>query len=342
MRFSLIFFANDDARDARSRYDLLARSAEFADDHGFEAVWVPERHFHSFGGAFPNPAIAACLVAMNTSRIRVRVGSVVLPVHDVLSVAEDWSMVDNLSGGRVDISFATGWNPADFVLAPERYATRQDCTLSMAREFDRLWKGESIRRTDGMKNEVDIRVYPRPVQRELQYWLTCTSTPERFVQAGENGFNVLTALLFQTPDEVRRNIDAYRAARYRDDASAGPGHVTLMLHTYLDESLEAVRNAVRVPFIQYLESSISLWKNRWTDLENIPTERDRKLLLELAFSRYFRSAGLFGTVDSCLPTVQKFAESGVDEIACLVDFGMENEVVLEGLKHVARLVAASA
>jgi alkanesulfonate monooxygenase SsuD/methylene tetrahydromethanopterin reductase-like flavin-dependent oxidoreductase (luciferase family) len=45
---------------------------------------------------------------MVTSRIRLRAGSVVLPLHDPVRVAEEWAVVDQLSNGRVDLAFAQG------------------------------------------------------------------------------------------------------------------------------------------------------------------------------------------------------------------------------------------
>jgi natural product biosynthesis luciferase-like monooxygenase protein len=335
VRFSLLFFANQDGGNAAGRYELLARSAEFADTHDFEAVWVPERHFHPFGGAFPNPALAAGVVAMKTRRVRIRAGSVVIPLHDVLRVAEDWAVVDNVSSGRVDISFASGWNSDDFVLAPDRYQDRHAVTLRMAREFDQLWRGEEITRINGDQAAVSIRVYPRPVQSRPGYWLTCTASAERFVEAGRRGFNVLTALLFQTPAELKEKVAAYRAAR--GDAG-GEGRVTLMLHTYLGPSVDEVREVVREPFTRYLESSTSLWQNQSADLRR-QDERSKKRLLGFAFARYFKTAALFGTVDSCRPLVRQLADAGIDEIACLIDFGLDNDVVMRGLDHVARLAA---
>ena len=56
-RFSLLFFASQPAEFRRGKFDLFRESTRFADRHGFEAVWVPERHFHAFGGMFPNPAL---------------------------------------------------------------------------------------------------------------------------------------------------------------------------------------------------------------------------------------------------------------------------------------------
>ena len=78
MDFSLFYFANDVADDTGGgRYDLLLDGARFADEHGFAAVWTPERHFHPFGGVYPSPAVTGAAVAAVTSRVGVRAGSVV-------------------------------------------------------------------------------------------------------------------------------------------------------------------------------------------------------------------------------------------------------------------------
>ncbi|WP_433663910.1 AMP-binding protein [Nocardia sp. CA-128927] len=57
VEFSLFFFASDAEPDNANRYGLFLDCATFADEHDFHAVWLPERHFHRFGGLFPNPAV---------------------------------------------------------------------------------------------------------------------------------------------------------------------------------------------------------------------------------------------------------------------------------------------
>ena len=107
LSMSLFYFAagEDTAGDG---YRLLLESAKWADRIGFEAVWTPERHFHAFGGAYPNPSVLGAALAVATDRIRIRAGSVVAPLHSPARIAEEWAVVDNLSGGRVDISVRSG------------------------------------------------------------------------------------------------------------------------------------------------------------------------------------------------------------------------------------------
>ncbi|GGP34036.1 hypothetical protein [Saccharothrix coeruleofusca] len=56
--FSLYFFGDCPEQDASDKYALINATTEFADRHDFHAVWLPERHFHSFGALFPSPRAA--------------------------------------------------------------------------------------------------------------------------------------------------------------------------------------------------------------------------------------------------------------------------------------------
>ena len=118
--FSLFYFASQNSNDD-DKYKLLMDSARFADENNFKAIWLPERHFHEFGGIFPNPSLLGASIATVTKNIDIRSGSVVLPIHDTIRVAEEWSVVDNLSKGRVALSIASGWHANDFVFKPENY-----------------------------------------------------------------------------------------------------------------------------------------------------------------------------------------------------------------------------
>jgi amino acid adenylation domain-containing protein len=62
------------------------------------------------------------------------------------------------------------------------------------------------------------------------------------------------------------------------------------------------------------------------------TEREREDLLQYSLERYCRTSTLFGTPDSCVPIIERLRDIGVDEIASLIDFGVDANVVLSGLE----------
>ena len=330
MQFSLLYFSSNEADFGADKYRLLIEGAKFADRHDFTAVWLPERHFHPFGGLYPNPSVLAAALAMITDRVRLRAGSVVLPMHHPIRVAEEWAVVDNLSRGRIDLALAAGWNPNDFVLAPDSYSRRYDLLFSGRETIRRLWQGEPVTLPNGAGQDVAVRLHPAPWQPVLSTWITCSGGAERFVQAGERGANVLTALLFQSADELAAKIAAYREARARHGYDPAAGHVTLMLHTFVGTDLDQIRSTVREPFIAYMASSVDLWRNLRKPLAELsPVERDE--VLAYAFERYFQTSALFGTPQTCAVFVDQLRAVGVDEIASLIDFGIDPDLTLDGL-----------
>ena len=87
------------------------------------------------------------------------------------------------------------------------------------------------------------------------------------------------------------------------------------------------------PFREYLRSHLEFLLSTGTPLS--PSEEEN--LLSLAFDRFYEHGSLFGTAESCLHTVERFAAIGVDEIACLIDFGIDYDTTMAGLQHLAGL-----
>ncbi len=342
MDFSLFFFADSGAA-ARDGYRLLLEGARFADANGLSAVWTPERHFHPFGGLYPNPAVTGAAIAAVTERVGIRAGSVVAPLHHPARIAEEWSVVDNLSQGRVGVSFASGWHGMDFVLRPENYPDRKNVMVESVDTVRRLWRGESVEFCDGAGEKQAVRIFPPPVQPELPVWITSAGSPETFQAAGRLGAGVLTHLLGQGHDALAENIAVYRAALSQACGAEARGQVAVMLHTMLGDDRGEVRELVREPFSDYLRSSADLIVKTSSgllpaglDIDRLP-ERDKQFLIAHAFDRYFTTSGLFGTVDDGVETVERLRALGVDEIACLIDFGVAHDEVLRSLRHLAEL-----
>ncbi|WP_171208265.1 MULTISPECIES: MupA/Atu3671 family FMN-dependent luciferase-like monooxygenase [unclassified Ruegeria] len=354
--FSLFYFASEASGTGHHAYRLLIEGAKFADQNGFKAVWTPERHFHAFGGLYPNPAIAAATLAGITNNIELRAGSAVLPLHHPVQVAEDWALVDNLSNGRAGIALASGWQPNDFVLNPSAFARRKEVMIEGIDTLRALWKGEERSFPGHDDKPVSLEIHPRPVRGDIPLWLTAAGNPETFAAAAQAGCGVLTHLLGQSFDEVAEKIRAYRLA-WRAAGHPGNGHVVLMLHTFVSDDEEKVRTQAREPMKQYLRSSVDLLKKAaWTS--PLMAERSREsgmnpqemfekqelsedeldALLDHAFERYYHSSGLFGTPDSAGDMVRQLAQVGVDEIACLIDFGIDTDVVMENLPHIKALM----
>lgn len=353
MDFSLYYWGNDDGAGPK-KYELLLEGAKFADSHGFVAVWTPERHFHAFGGPYPNPSVTGAAVAAVTKTIGVRAGSCVAPLHHPARIAEEWAVIDNLTNGGAGMAIASGWHPDDFVLRPEN--TPPDNRPAMFAAIDqvrRLWRGEAVE-FPTKTGTFAVTTQPRPVSAELPIWVTTAGNPETWREAGQIGANVLTHLLGQSIEEVADKIGIYHAALRAAGHDPANFKVTLMLHTYLSRDRDRAREVARGPMKDYLRSAAGLIKQyAWAfpafkkpqGVTN-PAEIDIRALspeelegiLDFAFQRYFEDSGLFGTVEDALARVEGLKRIGVTEVACLIDYGIAPEVVMEGLYPLAEVV----
>lgn len=345
MEFGLYFFANDTSQAGQQgKYDLIFDAARWADANGMARLWIPERHFHSFGGLSPNPSVLAAALAGITRRVQICAGSVVLPLHDPIRVAEEWSIVDNVSGGRVGLGVASGWVPNDFVISGRQddFGNRKQVFREKTELLRRLWRGEPHRALNPLGEEIEVRVMPRPVQAELPIWITAAANPETFREAGAMGAHVLTHLLGQTVEDLAEKIVLYRQSRAAA-GHAGRGTVTLMLHTLVGDDDDEVHDLARAPMMTYLGASFDLASRH---LASVPFLKDPSRIdisqvtpdlaeaaLEASFEKYFYMGSLLGSYDKCLATVDRLSQLDVDEVACLVDFGVEPQVVMKGLEN---------
>jgi natural product biosynthesis luciferase-like monooxygenase protein len=347
MQFGLFMWGNDDG-PGRNKYRLMLEAGRYFDENGFDSAWTPERHFHAFGGPFPNASVTGAALAAVTKNLAIRSGSCVSPLHHPIRIAEEWAVVDNLSDGRVGLAFAAGWQPNDFVLRPENHPRQKAVMMEQIDIVRRLWRGEAVEFENPLGQMVPLTTLPRPVQPELPFWITTAGNPDTYRAAGRMGANVLTHLLGQSFDEVAGKIAAYRQARAEAGFDPSAGIVTLMLHTFVGTDNDEVRELVREPMKDYLRASMKLVLGfAWTfpafkrpggadstpddvDLASLSDE-ETEAILDFAFDRYYETSGLFGTPDTCLDIVARCADIGVDEIACLLDFGVDTDAVLAGL-----------
>jgi natural product biosynthesis luciferase-like monooxygenase protein len=335
LQLSLFFFAASPDDAPADLYRLLIESAKFADQHGFTAVWTPERHFQNFGGLYPNPSLTSAALATITSRVKLRAGSVVAPLGSALRIAEEWAVVDNLSHGRVGLSFASGWHADDFVLAPTVYPNRRDDMIAKLDLVKRLWRGEKITMPNGEGKEIPVGILPRPVQREVDVWLTCQQDTS-FTSCGELGYKLLTNLNYKKLDDLDRKCRLYHDAALA--AHGRRGHFTLMAHTFVGTDEDHIWSVAGRALQRYLEKRVEMDAKLIEGLE--VSAADREFLARRGTEQFLGETSLIGTAETCLARAKRFYELGVDEIACLIDFGVPFDEVMASLERLLPIKAA--
>lgn len=98
---------------ASELYAAALDMAAFADRIGMTKVSFMEHHGCD-DGYLANPFLMGAAAAARTSRIRINLGAVVLPLHDPLKVAEDIAILDQISQGRIEVILGAGYVPSEF------------------------------------------------------------------------------------------------------------------------------------------------------------------------------------------------------------------------------------
>ena len=137
MKFGLFCeWPNPGLRDWRTMFDEGVRQIQYAEEMGYDYVFVAEHHFSNYGMT-PAPLLEAMYIAERTSRIKIVTTSVVLPEWPALRLAEEIAVLDNLSGGRIICGVGRGYQPYELTrhgVPIERSRKRYEETLDVLKD----------------------------------------------------------------------------------------------------------------------------------------------------------------------------------------------------------------
>lgn len=223
MRFDVFHVLSNPGR-SRSWQDLLdvtRERVELADELGFDGVWFGEHHFDADGtDQLPNPVMLAADLAGRTSRLRLGMAAVSLPLWHPIRLAEDLAMLDHFSRGRVDVAFSRGILAGEILnINPEADRANEEQSRAIFQEHLDIvkrawtedpfsWEGERYRvpypgsRWAGKAYEsyhdeqgelTGIAVIPQPVQQPIPPLYAVSQQTEGFRLAARQGLGVITS-----------------------------------------------------------------------------------------------------------------------------------------------------
>ena len=197
-------------------YQQVLEQIELAEELGWECFMFNEHHFLGYGGLVPNPAVLLAAAAARTSRIRLGPCIAILPLPPPLQSAEDYAMVDAVSGGRLEFGIGSGNTPLDyqvFDIAREQGQERMEETLEI---ILKAWRSERCKHEGKFWSFQEITLYPRPVQQpHPPVWVAGTSA-RTLEWAGRRGYNIMTVGHPHPPEKVGPGVEAWSDDRSFD------------------------------------------------------------------------------------------------------------------------------
>jgi alkanesulfonate monooxygenase SsuD/methylene tetrahydromethanopterin reductase-like flavin-dependent oxidoreductase (luciferase family) len=277
MRFGLFHNLHDltRQRDYGDLLDELRDLATICDETDFDVFWMPEHHFSVWGRELlPNPLMVAVDVAARTRRIRIGLAAAIVTFWHPLRAAEDIALLDQLTGGRIEVGFGRGnygleasnlnpeANPNDQVkskvvfdeavsvikaaLSQERFSFKGEIYQFPAPDFraDRAHSVNDPAYVDAETGElIKLSIYPRARQQPLPMWEVVNSLDSIRHAAHQD----LGIIMWRPPVAALRE----RLRVYRDTLREATGkdlklgaRTAIMRDTFVaDSEAEAVRIA---------------------------------------------------------------------------------------------------
>lgn len=154
---------------ATSSHQHLLDQIKFADEAGFDSVWLRERHFHpdhQGRNFFSSPFVAASYIAAQTKRVRIGIGARILPLDHPIHIAEDGATVDVISNGRLDFGIARiGENDLyqkAFGIPAAQVRERFEQSLEV---ILKAWTKERFSHDGPYYQVPEVSILPRPIQK---------------------------------------------------------------------------------------------------------------------------------------------------------------------------------
>ncbi len=135
----------------------------YAEELGFDEIWLTEHHFAEDGYSPAILPIASAIAAI-TKRIRIGTYLVLLPLHNAVRVAEDAATIDIISNGRFDLGVGQGYAPGEFAAYGINRKTRAGRLEEGIEVMRGAWTQDDFSYSGKHYNVKNIRLMPRPVQ----------------------------------------------------------------------------------------------------------------------------------------------------------------------------------
>ena len=229
---------------------------ELADRVGIDQIWFFEHHLQPTAPV-PSPNLLIAAAARRTHRIRFSSMVNILPFRHPLLVAEEAAMLDNLTGGRLDMGLGRGLRPPEF----EAFGVDQQQSREMFLEsFDiirRVWADENFQhRGKYWTVRKDAPLSPPLVQRPHPPFLVSAQSEETLRWAAQH--DIPFAQIDSMIDQAKRDQAFYRGVQM---AHGHPpeSRLYVMREIYVADSDDRARAEAQPYLLQYWE----LW-NRYT------------------------------------------------------------------------------
>ena len=232
-------------RSPHEKLRSVIDQAVTAEQLGYDGYGVGERHGEPF--LSPAPPLLLSAIAARTTTIRLFTTVTVLSILDPVRVAEDYAMLDQLSGGRLELIIGKGNDPRHFGLFGLPEERQWDALAENYGLLRRLWREEGVSWTGSTRPPLtDVTTAPRPLQSPIPVWHGSASSERSTDLAARHGDPLFSANTFHPLEKYKALVDHYRErwehhGHDPKDARVGTGFGGLFVAERSQDAVEGFR-----------------------------------------------------------------------------------------------------
>ncbi len=343
MKFGLLSLLDhylEDKSEEQYYKDFFAQ-VTYAEELGFESVWIGEHHFGRY--ICPSPPVVAAAIARSTKKMRIGTAVALLPHHDPIRLAEDYAMVDLLSGGRLDFGVGRGFIKAIYDGFNQSMDESRERFTEALEIIERAWTQETFSYEGKFRTVRNVTILPRPVQKPTPpIYMAAAVSPESFVAAGEKGHSLLLALFALPMSVLKEQVQLYRETLRKAGHSPEGVEIAAGYHSFVDETPELARRKWEAHYMRYLRFVGSLLPppEEISGAQYESWKRFGENLKHVTFEQMYPDRVLCGDSAQCVERIAMLQEElGITHFHAYMNLGgLEHREVMRSMERFAKHV----
>ena len=300
--FSVVDHYPSEPRTTRQLYAQILDEMELADRLGYAGYFVAEHHFHEYGVA-PAPPVLLGAAAARTRRLGLGTAVAVLPFHDPVRLAEEYAMLDQISGGRLMLGVGSGYLAHEFAgfgVDPAEKRERFDETLAA---LETAWQGGRFSLGGHFDRYRDIVLNVLPLQRPVPLWVAILRA-EAAYHVGAQGRNLMMIPYASLDDlsHLGRVTGEYRRGRTEAGIDPADGDALIAFHTHVADTTATAIAEARPALDRYIATRLYARRRTLEELDE-------------------RGLALIGDPDTVAARIASAAQLGMTHVMALCNFG---------------------
>jgi len=270
----------------------------WAEQHGFDDVWLSEHHFIEDGYS-PSLLPIAAAIAARTKKIRIGTSVVLLPFQNPVRVAEDGATVDVISGGRFDFGVGAGYKAEEFESFGVERNQRGGRTNESLEIVRRLWEGETLTFKGKYYEVNNAQLTPEPIQKPRPPLWVGGFTPPAIRRAAKYADGYIgTGPLKGFYERLKTELP--KVGKSLDNLKLAGGYAWLIPSTDPEKTWHEAAPHILYQLNMYAAWAAKVgWQQPW---QNMPGDMIRDI-------DHLRQLGLFMVtdVDTCVKKIREYA-----------------------------------